>query len=168
MGNQQWRGPLRQALERLRDLLAPVYERGVDGILLDPWGARDRFAEVLVKRTPRVENLFLDREAGRVLPESDKSTALGLLDMQRHALLMFASCAWFFDDLSDIEPLQALAHAGRAIELAGRSEIPRLERLFRAALAEAVGNDGATGDAVYDRVLADHHPERDVADRNSG
>jgi hypothetical protein len=66
---------------------------------------------------------------------------------------MYASCAWFFDDVTDIEALQALAHAARAIELAGPGEVPRLERHFRGALARAVGNDGATGDAVYDRVV---------------
>lgn len=158
VGHQNWRGPLREALDLLRELLAPVFEREGSTFFTDPWGARDRFAEVLVKRTPRIENVFLDREAGCLLPEDDKLRALQLLDMQRHALLMYASCAWFFDDLSDIEPLQGLAHAARAIELAGAGEAPRIERLFRNALARAVGNDGATGDIVYDRVAQAERP----------
>ena len=157
-GSQSWRRPLRDALDLLRDLLAPIFERECGELLVDPWGARDRFAEVLVRRTPRIENIFLDREAGRVLDEPDKLRALQLLDMQRQALLMYASCAWFFDDLSDIEPLQTVAHAARAIELAGPRDIPRLERLFSTALASAVGNDGATGDVVYERVVATHRP----------
>ncbi|HXC53240.1 MAG TPA: DUF3536 domain-containing protein [Candidatus Limnocylindrales bacterium] len=161
-GNQSWRTPLREALDLLRDLLAPIYERECGELLEDPWGARDRFAEVLVRRTPRIENIFLDREAGRVLAEPDKLRALQLLDMQRHALLMYASCAWFFDDLSDIEPLQTVAHAARAIELAGVREVPRLERLFTNALSHAVGNDGATGDVVYERVVAAHRPATDA------
>jgi len=160
-GNQDWRGPLREALDLLRELLAPVFEREVSPLLDDPWGARDRFAEVLVRRTPRVENIFLDREAGRSLSETQRLRALRFLDMQRHALLMYASCAWFFDDLSDIEALQAMAHAARAIELAGEREVPRLERLFRAALSRAVGNDGATGDLIYDRVVAARRPGDD-------
>ena len=158
VGNQSWRAPLREALDLLRDLLAPIYERECGELLLDPWGARDRFAEVLVRRTPRIENVFLDREAGCVLEEPDKLRALQLLDMQRQALLMYASCAWFFDDLSDIEPLQTVAHAARAIELAGPEETARLERLFCNALKRAVGNDGATGDVVYERVVAAHRP----------
>lgn len=158
-GHQRWRGPLREALDMLRDLLAPVFEREAGELLRDPWGARDRFAEVLVRRTPRVENLFLDREAPRRLPEPSRLRALQLLDMQRHALLMYASCAWFFDDLCDIEPLQALAHAGRAVELAGAAEAPRIERLFRRALRDAVSNDGATGDEVFDHVIASHRPD---------
>lgn len=111
-----------------------------------------------MRRTPRIENIFLDREAGLVLDEPDKLRALQLLDMQRHALLMYASCAWFFDDLSDIEPLQTVAHAARAIELAGPHQVPRLERLFCNALSRATGNDGATGDVVYERVVATHRP----------
>ncbi len=158
-GNQSWRAPLREAFDLLRELLAPVFERDCSALLTDPWGARDRFAEVLVRRTPRVENIFLDREADRMLGEPDKLRALQLLDMQRHALLMYASCAWFFDDLSDIEALQALAHAARAIELAGPAEVPRLEKFFRSALARATGNDGATGELIYDRVVASHRPD---------
>jgi alpha-amylase/alpha-mannosidase (GH57 family) len=158
IGNQDWRGPLRAAFDYLRDLLAPIFEREGAPLLLDPWGARDRFAEVLVRRTPRVENIFLDREAGRSLSEPGRLRALQLLDMQRHALLMYASCAWFFDDLSDIEALQAVSHSARAIELAGPSEAPRLERLFRGALADALGNDGATGDVIYDRIVSARRP----------
>jgi len=157
-GNQRWRAPLRDALDLLRDLLATIYERECGGLLEDPWGARDRFVDVLVRRTPRVENQFLDREAGRELEHADRLRALELLDMQRHALLMYASCAWFFDDLSDIEPLQTIANAARAIELAGPRDRERLERLFRTALSSAVGNDGATGDEAYERVLATHRP----------
>lgn len=161
VGSQAWRGPLREAFDLLRELLAPVYERGMEALVRDPWGARDRFAEVLVRRTPRIENLFLDREAGRALAEPQKLRALQLLDMQRHALLLYASCAWFFDDLADIEALQAMAHAARAIELAGRDEAPRLTRHFRAALARGVGNDGLRGDEIYDRVVASARPGSD-------
>ena len=57
------------------------------------------------------------------------------------------------------EPLQALAHAARAVELAGPTEAPRIERLFRRALRDALSNDGATGDTVYDRVVASHRPD---------
>ena len=38
-----------------------------------------------------------------------------LLEMQRHAQLMFTSCGWFFDEVSGIENLQILQYANRAI-----------------------------------------------------
>ncbi len=38
--------------------------------------------------------------------------------MQRHAMLMFTSCGWFFDELSGIETVQVIHYAGRALRLA--------------------------------------------------
>ena len=35
--------------------------------------------------------------------------------MQRHAILMFTSCAWFFDEISGLETNQVLQYANRAI-----------------------------------------------------
>src|SRR5262249_24023167 len=49
-GNQRWRARLREALDMLRDLLASVFERECGQFVEDPWGARDRFVDVLVRR----------------------------------------------------------------------------------------------------------------------
>ncbi len=149
-GDQRWRGPLRLALDLLRDGLAEVFEEEAGALLHDPWAARDHFVEVLVHRAPRSEDSFMTRHTRRRLAEQETRRALELLDMQRHALLMYASCAWFFDDLADIEPAQALAHAAYAIELAG----PRagVERRFIAALAEARSLSGVGGDALLATV----------------
>src|SRR5262249_17775656 len=43
---------------------------------------------------------------------------LRLLEMQRHALLMYTSCGWFFDEISGLETTQCLCYAARAIQLA--------------------------------------------------
>ena len=48
----------------------------------------------------------------------DTVTALALLEMQRHAMLMYTSCGWFFDELSGIETVQTIMYAGRALQLA--------------------------------------------------
>jgi hypothetical protein len=42
-----------------------------------------------------------------------------LLEMQRHGMLSFTSCGWFFDEPSGIETLQILSYAARALQLAG-------------------------------------------------
>ncbi len=44
-----------------------------------------------------------------------------LLEMQRHAMLMYTSCGWFFDELSGIETVQVIQYAARAIQLADES-----------------------------------------------
>lgn len=147
-GDQSWRGPLRASLDLLRDRLADVFEQDGAALLRDPWLAREQFVDVLVERSARRENDFLATHTRRWLSVSERNRAIALLDMQRHALLMYASCAWFFDDLADIEPRQALAHAAYAIELAGPRWKETVEREFLASLATAVSRNGETGAAL--------------------
>ena len=48
----------------------------------------------------------------------DRVQTLKLLEMQRCGLLMFTSCAWFFDEISGLETTQILKYACRAIQIA--------------------------------------------------
>jgi hypothetical protein len=66
--------------------------------------------------------------------------ALKLLEMQRHALLMYTSCAWFFAEISGIETVQTLTYAARAIQLAREVAGRELESGFLDHLAEAPSN----------------------------
>jgi len=45
--HQQWRRPLRQALDWLRDQLSQVYEEAGGNLFQDPWRARDEYISVL-------------------------------------------------------------------------------------------------------------------------
>jgi hypothetical protein len=65
--------------------------------------------------------------------------------MERHALRMFTSCGWFFDDIAGIESVIVLRSAARAIELAGQPEAGRLEAGLLERLALAPSNDPAVG-----------------------
>ncbi len=65
-------------------------------------------------------------------------------ELERHALRMFTSCGWFFDDIAGIESVIVLRSAARAIELAG-SEAPRLEAGLLERLALAPSNDPSVG-----------------------
>jgi hypothetical protein len=38
--------------------------------------------------------------------------------MQRHAMFMFTSDGWFFDEISGIETTQVMKYAARAIQIA--------------------------------------------------
>lgn len=116
--NQNWRAPLRESLDWLRDTLAPMYERGAAEIFKDPWKARTDYIDVVLERSPENVNTFLSTHAIHPLTEREMVTALKMLELQRHAMLMFTSCGWFFDELSGLEPVQILQYAGRAIELA--------------------------------------------------
>ena len=60
--------------------------------------------------------------AARELSEpSERVAVLKLLELQRHAMLMYTSCGWFFDDLSGIETVQVIQYAGRAVQLAAET-----------------------------------------------
>ncbi|HVR96492.1 MAG TPA: DUF3536 domain-containing protein, partial [Thermoanaerobaculia bacterium] len=117
--NQAWRAPLRKALDWLRDELAPLYEQAASVWFDDPWAARDGYISVVLDRSPENVAAFLKEHAGERIPAGDERVrALKLLEMQRHAMLMYTSCGWFFHDLAGIETVQVLLYAGRAVQLA--------------------------------------------------
>jgi hypothetical protein len=91
---------------------------------------------------------LLEAEEWRPPGPSRLDRAVQLLEMERNALRLFTSCAWFFDDVSGVEPLQVLGYAARAIDLAGAVGGPaeRLEARFLARLADAESSDPEAGD----------------------
>jgi alpha-amylase/alpha-mannosidase (GH57 family) len=138
--NQEWRAPLRAALDWLRDTVAPKYEAAAGRLLKDPWKARDEYIEVVLDRSRESIEGFCDRHAGRRLSEQERVTALKLLELQRHAMLMYTSCGWFFDELSGIETVQVIQYAGRVAQLAREALQEDLEPGFEETLAAARSN----------------------------
>jgi alpha-amylase/alpha-mannosidase (GH57 family) len=173
--NQAWRAPLRAALDWLRDRLAPLYEEKARLLLKDPWAARDAYIDVVLDRRTENVDRFLAEHALSELSSDNKVIALKLMELQRHAMLMYTSCGWFFDELSGIETVQVIHYAGRALQLAIEvSGDSTLEVEFLSRLAEAKSNlpehrDGAhiyesyVKPAVLDiRRLAAHYAIRSV------
>ncbi len=152
--NQRWREPLRHALDWLRDKLAACYEAKARTFLRDPWAARDAYISVLLDRSPENIERFFARHAPRPLREEEQIDALRLLEMQRHALLMYTSCGWFFDELSGLETVQIIQYAARAIQLAGNFG-ENLEEGFLGILEKAESNlpDPHNGRQVYERFV---------------
>lgn len=137
--HQRWRAPLRAAVEGLRAGLAELFEERARGLLTEPWAARDAYVAVSLDRSDAAVERFLAAHAPEARDAAARTTVLRLLEMQRHALMMFTSCGWFFDELSRLEPEQILLYAARALELA--RELGRdLEPAFVAALAKAPSN----------------------------
>ena len=145
--NQAWRAPLRLALDELRDELAALYEQAAGELFASPWEARDDYVAVVLDRTPASVDAFLERHAAGPTPAGARRVrALELLEMQRHAMLMYTSCGWFFDDLAGVEAVQVLRYAGRAAQLAGGlTGDASYERGLLRNLAWAHGNDPKTG-----------------------
>ena len=152
--NQRWREPLRNALDWLRDKLAGCYEAKSRDFLRDSWAARDAYISIILDRSPENISRFFGQHSTRALDEDEQIKALRLLEMQRHALLMFTSCGWFFDELSGLETVQIIQYAARAIQIAGVFG-ENLEPGFLDILAKAESNlpDPHDGRQIYDKYV---------------
>jgi alpha-amylase/alpha-mannosidase (GH57 family) len=152
---QGWRAPLREALDWLRDRCRSPYEQAAGGLLRDPWKARDDYVEVVLDRSPECLEWFLQRWGNGRLEEQRRSEALKLLEMQRHAMLMYTSCGWFFDEISGIESTQVLFYAARMMQLARETLGLDLEEEFVQRLQGAPSNlpRYGTGAGVYDTLI---------------
>jgi hypothetical protein len=147
--NQEWRTPLRDAIASLADGLHDIYEREATRYFDDPWAVRDAYGEVVA--TPeRIESWVAAHvKTGAATTDARAAESPGpspqsLLEMERGALRIFTSCAWFFDDIGGLEPIEVLRYAARAIELAGPAGA-RLEEAFVARLADAKSNEPGIG-----------------------
>jgi len=151
--NQEWRAPLRAALDWLRDELAPFYEQHAGPLLKDPWGTRDEYIQVVLNRGEQNVLNFLGTHATHTLNDEEQIAALKLLEMQRHAMLMYTSCGWFFDELSGLETVQVMQYAGRAIRLAQDLGAKCMETGFMERLAAAKSNlpEHSDGKQIYEK-----------------
>jgi len=115
--NQKWREPLRNAFDWLRDSAAAHYEREMGSFSDDPWELRNTYIDVILNRDAENIESFLKNHLRRELNDQERIKVLKLLEMQRHALLMYTSCGWFFDEVSGIETTQVLKYAARVVQL---------------------------------------------------
>jgi len=149
--NQAWRAPLRQALDELRDALIPLTEREGGTLFKDVWAARDAYIQVVLDRGTESADRFFAAQQEHTLTEAERIRALELMEMQRHAQLMYTSCGWFFDDIAGIETVQVIAYAARVLQLSqqlfGQQAAP-LEPAFLTRLAEAHSNVPEAGDGA--------------------
>jgi alpha-amylase/alpha-mannosidase (GH57 family) len=137
--NQEWRGPLRAALDLLRDHSAARFEERAGELFDDPWSVRDAYIESILNRHKGAE-VFLRRFSKRPLRRREMIRARTLLEMQHHAMLMYTSCGWFFADISGLESTQVLKYAGRVLDFMDELELKSPRDGFLEVLAEAKSN----------------------------
>jgi hypothetical protein len=135
--NQKWRGPLRDSLDWLRDSIAALFEQQGAELLKDCWAARNDYISVVLKRNDDNIKRFL---RDHVRDDASSTNILRLMEMQRHAMLMYTSCGWFFDEISGIETTQVLQYACRAIQLTRQLTDIDVEQEFLKRLEMAPSN----------------------------
>jgi alpha-amylase/alpha-mannosidase (GH57 family) len=149
--SQEWRGPLRKALDELRDAIAPLTEREGAKLFKDVWEARNGYIDVILSRNSNSQERFFQEHTTHLLSGEERVRALQLMEMQRHAQLMYTSCGWFFDDIGGIETVQVIAYAARVLQLAQAlfgDEASALEPAFMERLREAKSNVASAGDGA--------------------
>jgi len=153
--NQAWRTPLRNALDWLRDTVASQYEVKAGQFLKDPWAARDDYIDVILNRSPDNITEFFGKHVAREMSEVERIVILKLLELQRHAMLMYTSCGWFFDDLAGIETVQVIQYAGRVVQLAQEIFGDDIEEKFLGLLEKAESNIRKQGNGrrIYENYV---------------
>jgi hypothetical protein len=151
--HQKWREPLRNALDWLRDTTNALFEPMAADYFKDPWAARNDYIDVILCRPNHRNHLHLAEEGTEVFAEffakhqtrelsaSERVTALKVMEMQRHELLMYTSCGWFFDEISGIETVKVIEYAARVIQLGSELfQTDQLESGFIQRLEPALSN----------------------------
>ncbi|KHK00532.1 DUF3536 domain-containing protein [Desulfovibrio sp. TomC] len=153
--NQAWRAPLREALDWLRDAINAVFEPTAVRYLSDPWEARNAYIDVVTERSPERLAEFLSHHSIRPLRHEEEIIVLSLMELQRHAMLMYTSCGWFFDELSGIETVQVIQYAGRVLQLADQLFIGCCESEFLERLGQAKSNiaEHQDGRVIFERFV---------------
>lgn len=153
--SQEWRAPLREAMNWLRDTIVPIYEGKMEEYIADPWQARNDYVQIILDRSDQNIENFLSKHSKKDLSKEEKVKILKLLEMQRHTMLMYTSCGWFFDEISSTEGVQVMRYAARVIQLAEEISDRDLESKYREILEQAPSNspDYKNGAEVYDSLV---------------
>lgn len=153
--SQEWRGPLREALDSLRKKLIEVYEGEMATFSEDPWKMRDGYIAVILDRSGENVEEFFKEHCKKDLTPEDKIRCLRLLELQRNAMLMYTSCGWFFDEISGIETTQVLEYAARAMQLTREITGKNLDADFLEILEKAPSNvpEFGNGAKVFEKLV---------------
>jgi alpha-amylase/alpha-mannosidase (GH57 family) len=157
--HQQWRKPLRETMDWLRDQLIVLYENLGRLVFKDVWKARNEYINVLLDDSNEAKQLFFINNSLKKLDEDEINAALKLLEMQKYSMLMYTSCGWFFSEISGLETVKILEYASRAMEIAKEITGIGLEGEFAKRLAKAKSNltRYRNGKGVYEKLVKPAH-----------
>jgi len=155
---QDWRRPLRRSFNYLKYYVDEHFFKRGATLFHDPGLALREYGLTLAGHEGLED--FLARHGLPGLTSLQRTDACRLLLMQRLALASFSSCAWFFDDIARLEPLNALTSARRALDLLLATGGPDVEAGFTRILSEAQSNmrEDWDGAALWESVVTPRRP----------
>jgi hypothetical protein len=121
----------------------------------DPWKARNDYIDIVQDRLPENMEIFIKAHTKQLTGPVEKVRILKLLEMQRHAMQMYTSCGWFFNDLSGIETIQIIQYAGRLLQLCAEMFNLDFAPYFLQKMAEAKSNlpEFGNGKQIYENQI---------------
>ena len=146
--DQQYRKPLRDTFDWIRENLIQLYEEQMKEYTSEPWEVRNRYIKVILDRSEENVQNFLSENFKKDLSDKEEVKLLKLLEMQYHAMLMYTSCGWFFDEVTGIEAMQDIFYAKRAIQLAEEVGGESYEEEFENLLEKIPSNLPEHGNAL--------------------
>jgi len=153
--NQKWRKPLRNALDYLRDVFTPIFNKNAKKYFKNPQDAVENYINVILNRNEQNIRTYQEQYFKENLDEKQKVEAMELLEIQRQALLMYTSCGWFFSEISGIETVQILKYAARVLQLIKKFSNEDIETKFLDILSDAKSNfhEFGTGKDIFERFV---------------
>ncbi|MEW6534059.1 MAG: DUF3536 domain-containing protein [Candidatus Auribacterota bacterium] len=147
--NQKWRGPLREAFNYLHNECNRIYANVLKEHVHDLMKMRNDYINVVL--SPETKEAFLKEHLKAARSIQDTSVIFQLLEAQFNSQLMFTSCAWFFADISRIEPVQNMKYAAKVIDLLSEFTDEDIETQFLNILDTAKSNiqEFGTGKDIY-------------------
>ncbi|PMP90186.1 MAG: hypothetical protein C0171_05685 [Caldisphaera sp.] len=153
--NQEWRTPLRKAIDYLRDnvestlnKLGPIYSNDINSAILN-------YERVIFDNNPENVSDFINEFSIKDFKESNIINLLKLMELERNSILMQSSDGWFFEDIYRPEPIENLRFAKRVLQLLQELENKDLEEDFLNILKDAKSNDNRIGNGkdIYNREV---------------
>ncbi|WP_353120022.1 DUF3536 domain-containing protein [Nitratidesulfovibrio sp.] len=154
--NQRWRGPLRQGLDAVKQGLDAHFTAAGSALFRNPKAALLAYGQVLTQPgDTAARESFAAAHLVPGITGRQADAAWKLLAMQEAGLASFASCAWFFDEISRIEPVNAMTYALRALDLCTATGGPDLLPRLAEHLTHALSNkpEEGTGADILSRTV---------------
>ncbi len=145
--NQKWRKPLRNALDYLKDEIDKIYNEKIIEFVNNPKDLLNDYIDLFMNNVKFEE--LISKYKKKEINNEERIKILKILEMERMGNLMFTSCGWFFDDISNIETQQILMYAKRAIQLAEELNGGRIEEIFINMLKDAKSNINELKDGEF-------------------
>lgn len=135
-GDGRWKATLRAAFDDLAAAIDQITEREAAAIVPDIWALRDDYVDVVIGATALDDWL----RAHGLEPGSAEATSVAtLMRAQQRRLAMYASCAFYWDDLTRIEAAYGVRSGLYAANLVDEAFGTDVAAQFRARLAGVVG-----------------------------